>query len=74
MGSGAIRSGRRRRETGEGRAGIGSGKAGDGIGDGKGIGKRRRRKRARRLGERENVADRLSTVNVSYPQVDCNSS
>ena len=39
LGSGAIRSGKRRRETEEGRAGIGSGKRETGSGTGKGSGK-----------------------------------
>ena len=53
----------------------GSGK-GDGIGDGNsGRDREKGEGRSERGGwvKKGNVVDRLSTVNVSYPRVDCNS-
>ena len=84
MGSDAIRSGRRRkrREKGGsrdrlGEAGNGKRETRDGIGNGKlgtGSGNREKEEASEEVGRKGNVVDRLSTVNVSYPRVDCNSS
>ena len=71
---GVERGGERRERRG---AGTGSGKTGDGIGETghlDGIRKREKEEASEEVGRKGNVVDRLSTVNVSYPRVDCNSS
>ena len=76
MGSDAIRSGEGRRETGKEGSRDRLGETGDGIGETghlDGIGKREKEEASEEVGRRGNVVDRLSTVNVSYPRVDCNS-
>ena len=53
------------------------GETGDGIGRRDirdGIGNREKEEASEEVGRGRNVVDRLSTVNVSYPRVDCNSS
>ena len=49
------------------------GETGDGT-FGTGSGNREKEEASEEVGRRGNVVDRLSTVNVSYPRVDCNSS
>ena len=78
LGSDAIRSGERRRETGK------RGEPGQARGNGRrdrengtlgtGSGNREKEEASEEVGRKGNVVDRLSTVNVSYPRVDCNSS
>ena len=58
-------------------AGTGSGKRETGSGDGTfgtGSGNREKEEASKEVGRGRNVVDRLSTVNVSYPRVDYNSS
>ena len=53
------------------------GEAGDGIGEAGHSGRDQDREKegaSEEVGRKGNVVDRLSTVNVSYPRVDCNSS
>ena len=51
---------------------------GDGIGEAGHSGRdrenREKEEASEEVGRKGNVVDRLSTVNVSYPRVDCNSS
>ena len=71
---GVERGGKRRERRG---AGTGSGKTGDGIGGAGHSGRDQDREKegaSEEVGRKGNVVDRLSTVNVSYPRVDCNSS
>ena len=71
---GVERGGERRERRG---AGTGSGKRETGSGDGTfgtGSGNREKEEASEEVGRKGNVVDRLSTVNVSYPRVDCNSS
>ena len=71
---GVERGGERREKEG-GRDRLGE--TGDGIGETghlDGIRKREKEEASEEVGRRGNVVDRLSTVNVSYPRVDCNSS
>ena len=77
LGSDAIRSGEGKRETGKegsrdrlgenGRRDRGDGTFGTGSGN------REKEEASEEVGRKGNVVDRLSTVNVSYPRVDCNS-
>ena len=70
---GVERGGKRWERRG---AGTGSGKTGDGIGGAGHSGRDQDREKegaSEEVGRKGNVVDRLSTVNVSYPRVDCNS-
>ena len=72
---GVERGGERREKEGSrdrlgenGRRDRGSGTFGTGSGN------REKEEASEEVGRKGNVVDRLSTVNVSYPRVDCNSS